>query len=54
MKYVPTIDKKGLAAMSAPFLQRWQQRLENMMLYIFMQKVHVQCYGCQNYSESDV
>lgn len=52
MKYVPTIDKKGLAAMSASFLQGWQQRLENMMWYIFMQKGRVQCYGCQNYSGS--
>lgn len=54
MKYVPTIDKKGLAAMSASFFAAVQQRLENMMWYIFMQKGRVQCYGCQNYSESDV
>lgn len=37
-KYVPTIEKKGLAAVSSSFLLLFIVHLVNMMLCIFMQK----------------
>lgn len=36
LKTVPTIEKKGLAAVSSSFLQHYAVLLANMMWYIFM------------------
>lgn len=38
IKTVPTIDIKGLAAVSSAFLQLYVLHLGNMMWYIFMQR----------------
>lgn len=37
-KSVPTIERRGLAAVSSSFLQQYVARLGDMMWYIFMQK----------------
>lgn len=46
-KFVPTIEKKGLAAVSSSFLQPFAVRLENMMWCIFMRKGQLSFPGCQ-------
>lgn len=38
LKTVPTIEKKGLAAVSSSFLQHYVVLLVSMMLFIFMQR----------------
>lgn len=38
IKSVPTIEKKGLAAVSSSFLQHFAVHLEDMMSCIYMQK----------------
>lgn len=54
LKRVITINKRGLAAMTSSFLLQFVQHLENMMLYIFMQKDQVYFYGFRNCLENDV
>ena len=46
-KSVPTIEKKGLAAVSSSFSQHFTVHLENMMLYIFTRKDQLFSHGCQ-------
>lgn len=52
MKYVPTIDKKGLAAMSASFFAAVAGAFGKYDVVHFMRKDHVRCYGFQNCLES--
>ncbi len=54
LKKVLTINKKGLAAMTSSFLLLSEQHLEDMILYIFMQKDLAQLFGFRNYSENVV
>lgn len=54
LKKVITINKRGLAAMTSSFLLQSVQHLENMMLYISMQKDQVHFYGFRNCLESAV
>lgn len=54
LKKVITINKRGLAAIHPLFLLQFVQHLENMILYIFMQKDQVHFYGFRNCLESAV
>ena len=47
---VPTIEKRGLAAVSSSFLQLFAVHLENMMWCISMPKVRLFSRGCRKYS----
>lgn len=47
-KYVPTIEKKGLAAVSSSFLQLFTVHLENMMWYTFTLRGLHFLHGCQS------
>jgi len=47
LKTVPTIEKKGLAAVSSSFLRHYVVLLANMILYIFMQRDRHFSLGCQ-------
>ena len=54
LKKVLTINKKGLAAMTSSFSAAIRVALEDMILYIFMQKDLAQLFGFRNYSENVV
>lgn len=47
-KSVPTIERRGLAAVSSSFLQQYVARLGDMMWYIFMQKDQHFLHGFQS------
>lgn len=47
LKTVPTIEKKGLAAVSSSFLQLYAVLLVSMTLFIFMQRDRHFLLGCQ-------
>ena len=47
-KFVPTIERKGLAAVSSSFFAAlYGAHLENTMWYISMQKVRLFLHGCR-------
>lgn len=48
LKTVPTIEKKGLAAVSSSFLRQYVVLLVSMMLCIFMRRDRHFLHGCQN------
>lgn len=48
LKTVPTIEKKGLAAVSSSFLQHYVVLLVSMMLFIFMQRDRLFCLATKN------
>lgn len=49
IKTVPTIEKKGLAAVSSSFLQHYVVLLAGMTLFIFMRRDRHFSRGYQNY-----
>lgn len=51
IKSVPTIEKKGLAAVSSSFLQHFAVHLEDMMSCIYMQKAQQLFVLYQRYLE---
>lgn len=54
LKSVPTIDRKGLAAVSSSFLVRLELHLESTMLSTSMLKDHVLSCGFRSCLERDV